>query len=122
MATFNVAHEPLYRLAYAVAPLFSHAASYASPDDAPSGESRLFINNPFGPETRAVALAFPAHVLERYDEMDVRSQACVHCNVAKITYAWRGGLLDNGDDVASTIADPTPYEILFGDEILGALH
>jgi hypothetical protein len=122
MATFNVVQEPLYRLAYAVAPLFSDTASYASPPDAASGDSRLFINNPFGVDTRPVALAFPAHVLQTYDEMDVRSQARVHRNVVKITYARRGELIEGGDDLAGTIAQPTPYEIRFGDEILRALH
>jgi hypothetical protein len=122
MATFNVVQEPLYRLAYAVAPLFSEAASYASPSEAASGESRLFINNPFGVDTRSVALAFPADVLQTYDEMDVRSQARVHRNVVKITYARRGELMEGGDDLAATIAQPTPYEIRFGDEILRSLH
>lgn len=122
MATFNVAQEPLYRLAYAVAPLFSRAASYGSPVDEPSGESRLFIKNPFGPDTRSIALAFPVHILERYDEMDVKSQACVHRNVAKIAYARRGEFIEDGDDVAGTISEPSPLEIRFGEEILRARH
>lgn len=122
MATFDIAQEPLYRLAYAVAPLFSRSASYASGIDAPSGENRLFIHDPFGPHTRPVALAFPVHVVERYDEMDVRSQACVHRNVAKITYARRRELIEDSGDDAQAIAEPTPFEIRFGDEMFRALQ
>jgi hypothetical protein len=120
MATINVAPEPLYRLAYAVAPLFSDAATFAAPEDEHSGASRLFISDPFGHDTRAVAFAFPVDVLERYDEMDAGSQAHVHANVAKIAYARRGELIDRITHGAAVEAPPR--EIRFGEEIFRSVR
>jgi hypothetical protein len=120
MATINVAPEPLYRLAYAVAPLFSDAATFAAPDDEHAGASRLFIRDPFGHDTRPVAFAFPVDILKRYDEMDAGSQAHVHTNVAKIAYARRAELIDRMRNGAAVEAPPR--EIRFGEEIFRRLR
>ena len=116
---FNIHNEPLYRLANAVAPLFSEYASYSSPEESgASSESRLLISNPFGPETRAITLTFPASVITAYDTMDIRRQARVHRNVSTITYRHRDEILNRRRAGCAT-GQPTGT-ISFGDEIFNA--
>ena len=117
--TFNIHNEPLYRLAHAVAPLFSECASFSSPEETgAAGDTRLLISNPFGPETRAITLTFPASVIGVYDTMDIRRQARVHRNVSSITYRRRDEILNRRRDGCAT-GQPA-CTISFGDEIFNA--
>lgn len=118
MATFDIEHDPIYRLAHAVSPLFSDAASYVSPGSSTSDEMRLFVNDPFGPDTAPVAFAFPKAVVDAYDGMDVKAQARVHRNIVKITYTRRAEILRRD---CGCPGSRSPFEITFGEEIFNAV-